>query len=273
MYKFKRNSISKEIKINKINIHYLDWPGIDPTIVLLHPNRTNCRVWDFMVDASRLDNRFIAWDARGHGLSDYPEYGYDLVDYVNDLELFCESLNLNKIILIGAATGGNIALLYSSKHKDKLSKLVVADPGLSLNKSISKNVQLEIIKKNKFKNFKTAKQNMPFSSLWSKDMIDHYAFHSFKILNNNEAEWRYFPKGAQYTESLLEREMWSEINIDCKTLILRGSSSDVFPEENMLKLSGIISNSIAMRVDGCDHRISQDQPNKMAELIDKFLVD
>ena len=41
----------------------------------------------------------------------------------------------------------------------------------------------------------------------------------------------------------------------------------------MLKLSGIISNSIAMRVDGCDHRISQDQPNKMAELIDKFLVD
>ena len=43
-------------------MHYLDWPGSEPTIVLLHPNRTNARVWDFVVEASGRQNRSVsAW--------------------------------------------------------------------------------------------------------------------------------------------------------------------------------------------------------------------
>lgn len=271
MYEFERKAISKKIDLDGILIHYLEWPGVDPAIVLLHPNRTNSRVWDFMVDYSKLPNRFLAWDARGHGLSDYPESGYDLTNFVSDLNIFCNKLNLKNIIIIGAATGGNIALLYASKFESNVSSVIVADPGLSLNKSISKNVQNEIEHSFIFENFNKAKGSMPFSALWSEDMINHYAFYSFRVLENLKVEWRYFPKGAKYTESLLENDMWDEIHITCDTLIIRGSNSDVFPKENMIKLSGIIPKSKTVEITDCNHRISQDQPFKMAQLIDLFL--
>ena len=269
---FRRPAQSKKLETNRLTFHYLDWPGSDPAIVLLHPNRTNARVWDFVVESSALKNRFIAWDARGHGLSDYPSNGYDLNEYVDDLEIFSKRLNLPKFILVGAATGGNISLLFSSKHKDLVKAIIVADPGLSLDISISQNVQREIVEKFSFDSFDIAKTSMPFSSLWSEEMLNHYANYCFSFLEDGRVEWKYFPFGAQYTEKQLEQDIWDKIDIECPTLILRGESSSVFPENKLEKLKNLISGSEAYSVSGCDHRISQDQPKRMSHLIDKFLT-
>ncbi|MGI9657772.1 MAG: alpha/beta fold hydrolase, partial [Gaiellaceae bacterium] len=59
---------SREVDLASIRLHVLDWDGAEPPILLLHPNRTNARVWDFVVEHSTLPNRFIAPDQRGHGL-------------------------------------------------------------------------------------------------------------------------------------------------------------------------------------------------------------
>ncbi|MBL42511.1 MAG: hypothetical protein CMM49_07625 [Rhodospirillaceae bacterium] len=262
---------SKRIIINNISIHYLDWAGENPPIILLHPNRTNSRVWDFVVNESCLDNRFIAWDARGHGLSDYPENNYLINDYLKDLEIFCNKLSLKKIILVGAATGGNIAILFASKFQDLVEAIVVADPGLSLDKTISENVQKEIINSFQFKNLEVARNSMPFSELWSDEMKDHYSKYSFKLMENNTYQWLYYPPGVKKTESELEREIWDEIDIKCPTLILRGEKSDVFPKEKSKKLSDLISISHERTISGSNHRVSQDQPRKMANEIDLFI--
>ncbi len=262
---------SKRIIINNISIHYLDWAGENPPIILLHPNRTNSRVWDFVVNESCLDNRFIAWDARGHGLSDYPENNYLINDYLKDLEIFCNKLSLKKIILVGAATGGNIAILFASKFQDLVEAIVVADPGLSLDKTISENVQKEIINSFQFKNLEVARNSMPFSELWSDEMKDHYSKYSFKLMENNTYQWLYYPPGVKKTESELEREIWDEIDIKCPTLILRGEKSDVFPQEKSKKLSDLISISHERTISGSNHRVSQDQPRKMANEIDLFI--
>ena len=112
---------------------------------------------------------------------------------------------------------------------------------------------------------------MPFSQLWSDQMKDHYSKYSFKLSKNKKYQWLYYPPGVKKTESELEKEIWSKIKINCPTLILRGEKSDVFPEKNSKKLSNIITISHEKTVRGCNHRISQDQPKKMASEIDKFL--
>ncbi len=271
MVDFTRPAIPEEIRLSRLRVSYLDWPGEAPPIVLLHPNRTNARVWDFVVEASTLPNRFIAPDARGHGHSDYPERGYVLQEYVWDLMELLDELQVPKAVLVGAATGGNIALLVASQYPKRVSALVVADPGLSLDKQISADVKDEIVSKHRFPDFATAKAAMPFSSLWSQDMKDHYAEHSFRHLDSGEVEWFYYPSGAQYTEGILEQDMWDEIKVACPTLILRGDSSHVFPADKMARLKDLIPGSEAHDVAGCDHRVSQDQPETMARLIDEFL--
>jgi len=271
MMTFKNPAEPEEIRLTRLRVSYLDWPGELPPVVLLHPNRTNARVWDFMVDASTLPNRFIAPDARGPGLSDYPARGYVLQEYVHDLIEFLDALQISKVVLVGAATGGNIALLVASQHPGRVAGLVVADPGLSLDKKISADVKDEIVKNHRFPSFEAAKAAMPFSRFWSQDMKDHYAAHSFRTLEGGAVEWRYYPQGAQYTEGVLEDDMWDDIAVTCPTLMMRGAESHVFPKHNMDRLQAMIPGSEAHDVPGCDHRISQDQPELMAKLVDSFV--
>ncbi len=262
---------SNKIIIGNISIHYLTWEGDEPTIILLHPNRTNSRVWDFVINESSLNNKYIAWDARGHGLSDYPKSGYLINDYIQDLEEFCNKLSLKEIVLVGAATGGNIGILFASKFHDMVKALIVADPGLSLDKKISSNVQQEIISSFEFDSLEIARNSMPFSDLWSDEMKHHYSKYSFKLMKNKKYQWLYYPPGVRITESQLEIDIWDQIDIKCPTLILRGQNSDVFPQKNSRKLAEIIDCSYETTIKGCNHRISQDQPKKMAYEIDSFL--
>lgn len=271
MVTFNRPAAVEEIRLPRLRVSYLDWSGEGPPIVLMHPNRTNARVWDFVVEESTLPNRFLAPDARGHGLSDYPERGYVLQEYVLDFIEFLDALQIDQVVLVGAATGGNVALLIATQYASRIAGLVVADPGLSLDKKISSDVKDEIVKNFRFLDFETAKAAMPFSALWSDDMKDHYASHGFKHLESGEVEWRYYPAGAQYTEGLLEEDMWDDINVTCPTLMMRGSESQVFPAHNMKRLQEMIPTSEAHNIDDCDHRISQDQPALMASLIDDFV--
>ena len=132
-------------------------------------------------------------------------------------------------------------------------------------------MQKEIINSFQFKNLEVARNSMPFSELWSDEMKDHYSKYSFKLIENNTYQWLYYPPGVKKTESELEREIWDEIDIKCPTLILRGEKSDVFPQEKSKKLSDLISISHEKTISGSNHRVSQDQPRKMANEIDLFI--
>ena len=116
---FQRTALSRQVPLANLSLHCLDWPGSGVPVLLLHPNRTNARVWDFVVEHATLPNRFIAPDARGHGLSDYPAQGYAYKDYLDDLRALLDALEVPRVHLVGAATGGNLALLLASEPRDQ----------------------------------------------------------------------------------------------------------------------------------------------------------
>ncbi len=184
---------------------------------------------------------------------------------------FLDALQIDRIVLVGAATGGNIALLVASQYPQRIAGLVVADPGLSLDKKISGDVKEEIVKNFRFPDFETAKAAMPFSALWSDDMKDHYAEHSFKRLSSGEVEWRYYPAGAQYTEGLLGRRHVGRHQRVMPHADDARRGLACFPAHNMKRLQEMIPGSEAHDIHECDHRISQDQPKQMASLIDDFV--
>ena len=91
---FTRPTQSTRVPLASLDTHVLDWQGVDPPILLLHPNRTNARVWDFVVEYSGLKNRFLAPDACGHGLSGYPQQGYGYADYPGDLRALAALIDI-----------------------------------------------------------------------------------------------------------------------------------------------------------------------------------
>ncbi len=263
---------SREADLSAIRLHYLDWEGRDPPVLLLHPNRTNARVWDFVVEHSTLPNRFLAPDQRGHGLSDYPEEGYLYEDYIADILALLDELGVPRVHVVGAATGGNIALLLASDHGGRVETLTVIDPGLSLDPAINRRVQTQIANEYRFDSLEEARARMPFSDRWSDEMKDHYARYSFAIDEEGRATWRYHVAGIAATEHMLEAPIWDRLSVSCPTLAIRGVASAVFPEHNVRTLCQHIPQTVAREIDA-DHRVSQDNPGALAQALDAFIAE
>lgn len=269
---FDRPAQSHMQTLAHLRLHTLDWPGTGIPVLLLHPNRTNARVWDFVVDHSTLPNRFIAPDARGHGLSDYPAQGYGYADYLDDLRALLVALVIPRVHLVGAATGGNLALLLASESPHLVASVAVVDPGISLDPAISAAVQAQMLREFRFASLADARARMPFSEHWSEDMKTHYSQHSVCATGEagDEVQWRYHPAGVVETEHLLETPIWDRIAVRCPTLAVRGTQSSVFPRHNMERLCQLIPGARSAEIEA-DHRVSQDNPRALAQLIDGFI--
>lgn len=265
-----RPAQSRRLRLPSIEAHVLDWTGQDPPVVLLHPNRTNARVWDHVVEHSRLGKRFIAPDARGHGLSTYPQQGYGYEDYLADLSDLFAVLGVGPLHLVGAATGGNIALLWASQHPAQVLTVTVVDPGLSLDPAISRAVREQMVREFRFPSLAEARARMPFSQHWAPEIREHYSSHSFEQTADGQFQWRYHPPGVVETEHLLETPIWDRIDIRCPLLAVRGSASAVFTPDRMDELCRRVPGSRRAEV-AADHRVSQDNPAGLAALLDEFV--
>jgi 3-oxoadipate enol-lactonase len=267
-------AIPERIRISRgITLNVRVWPGLTPgpTVLLLHPNRTNSHVWDFVVAHSRLPNRFVAVDHRGHGDSDWPEHGYELDDYVeDDIALIEEQLD-GPVVLVGAATGGNIALLLASRRPDLVLATIVVDPGLSLDPAINERVQDEIESGYSYADRAMALAAMPFSDLWSPHVRAHYGHHGFRDLEGGGVAGRYDKDAAQYTEALLEVDMWDRIDLRSPLLAVRGAESEVFDRQKLVRLGDMVAGSTIAEVVRANHRVTQDNPAVFAALMDAFV--
>jgi len=78
--------MDKIINVNNITLHYLDRPGGEPTLILLHGLTANAHAFDGIVQAG-LSPRFrtLSVDLRGRGQSDKPASGYSLADHAGDI--------------------------------------------------------------------------------------------------------------------------------------------------------------------------------------------
>src|ERR1051325_1485619 len=86
------------------------------TIVFIHGFGGQAAQWQYQLQKFSLENRVIAIDLRGHGLSDAPSSGYDLEQLIADLETALVLLKVKgQFVLVGHSFGGAIATEYAVK--------------------------------------------------------------------------------------------------------------------------------------------------------------
>jgi pimeloyl-ACP methyl ester carboxylesterase len=114
-----------------LRLHYLDWGNaVAPTLVCVHGFRGNAHAFNGF--AGRFRDRFhvICPDVRGRGDSDWaPDGEYSMSAYVADLAGLVDSLELQRLNLVGTSMGGRIAMHYAAKHAGRLERLVLNDIG------------------------------------------------------------------------------------------------------------------------------------------------
>lgn len=254
--------------------HYLDWSGEEPPVVLLHPKRSNARHWDHMVDAMTCANRVTAPDARGHGLSDYPESGYRVPELAEDMVGFLDGVGIERAYLVGGATGGNLCIWLAANRPDRVAGIAVVGPGLSVPKRFADEVVRQTIEEHDFPDFATAKASMHFQELWRPEVRDHYASHSFVERSDGRWEWRYAAAPVRLiARSLDEDSVWDmAARVRCPAVLIRGETSVVFTESDMARLAGLIPHARVVHMANAEHTPAQENPEAMAAEIDALVA-
>lgn len=96
------------------------------TCVFVHGFGGQAEQWHYQLQKFSLENRVIALDLRGHGLSDKPSTGYDMPQLIDDLETALTLLRVkSNFVLVGHSYGGAIVTEYSLKHPDRVERLIL----------------------------------------------------------------------------------------------------------------------------------------------------
>ncbi len=129
MYQVKRNSHSEFVPIRNLQYHVQVWgePSPDKTpLVIVHGWMDVAASFQFVVDALSHDHYVIAPDWRGYGLT--PSGGVDnfwFPDYLADLDFLLDHYAPNsQVNLVGHSMGGNVAMLYAGVRPQRIRRLV-----------------------------------------------------------------------------------------------------------------------------------------------------
>ena len=114
------------ITVRGLRYHVRRWGAEhDPKLFLLHGWMDLSASFQFVVDALRQPWQVIAPDWRGSGLSEWPQDGYWFPDYLGDLDAILEHYQYDAPVnLAGHSLGGNAACLYAGIRPGRVARLI-----------------------------------------------------------------------------------------------------------------------------------------------------
>lgn len=114
------------VTANGIRLHYLDWGGSGPALILIHGYGDNPHVFDDLAPAFTDRFRVIAYAQRAHGDSEAKE-PYDNATLTEDLRGFMDSLGIAKADLAGWSMAGNQITAMAGDHPERVNRIVYLD--------------------------------------------------------------------------------------------------------------------------------------------------
>ncbi|MBI5936044.1 MAG: alpha/beta fold hydrolase [Chloroflexi bacterium] len=96
------------------------------TFVFLHGFGGQALQWIHQMQKFSLQNRVIALDLRGHGLSDKPSSGYEMPRMLADIEAALDFLRVSEpVTMVGHSFGGALATEFALAHPERVSHLIL----------------------------------------------------------------------------------------------------------------------------------------------------
>ena len=113
--------------VNGVSLHYhLQGAEDAPLVVFSNSLGTDFRIWDDVI--AKLDGyRTLAYDTRGHGLSDCPSEPWSMKDNVDDLAGLMDHLGLGSAAVCGLSVGGLITQGLAAERPDLVRLMILCD--------------------------------------------------------------------------------------------------------------------------------------------------
>jgi 2-(acetamidomethylene)succinate hydrolase len=110
---------------NGLKVHYYEWSGPEPALVLLHPSSGYGRMWEWTAEHLGSRCHVYALDQRGHGDSARPDGDYSAEEYAQDLYLFFERAGIDRAVVAGQSLGGRVGQVFAALHPERILGLAL----------------------------------------------------------------------------------------------------------------------------------------------------
>ncbi|HKP87808.1 MAG TPA: alpha/beta hydrolase [Blastocatellia bacterium] len=207
--------MSNFVEVNGIKLHYVDYPGDEPALVLLPGLTANARSFDGLVRAGLSPrHRVLALDLRGRGLSDKPATGYAMADHAADVIGLLDRLGIKQAVVCGHSFGGLLALYLAAHYPERVVKLVVLDASTSLvNKTARDLIKPSLDRLGKrapsWEAYLEAMKKAPFFYEWWDPLIENYFRADVEINEDGTAQARSRPENIAEAIDKAEQEDWN----------------------------------------------------------------
>jgi pimeloyl-ACP methyl ester carboxylesterase len=117
------------VSVNGLRLHYTDWGGDGPPILILHATGFLGRIYAPIAEKLRAAGRVYTCDQRGHGDSARPaDDDIDWFRTADDLEAFIEAMGFQRIRALGHSAGGTAIGAVAARRADLILRSVLVEP-------------------------------------------------------------------------------------------------------------------------------------------------
>jgi len=271
--------VMKRAEGDGIQIQLAAWEGEGQPILCVHGLTANCRCWDVMASSLTPENKIIAIDLRGRGLSDKPSAGYSLQHHIKDILCVLDDLKQERIVFMGHSLGAFISLAFAANYPERTEKIILMDGGGQLTQDQWDKVTLAIKPSldrlgQVFPSFEAYVANMklaPFLQPWSQALEDYFRYESEAVEGGVRSRINpaHILEEAQNIRQEEPEQYYSKVT--CPVLILRATdgifSNDdlVLPESAVDRMVSDIPEALRVDIKGTNHFSILLQPNELRD--------
>jgi len=265
---------SGDVHANGIKIHYYRTGGDKPPVVLSHGATDDGLCWSRLARALESAYDVIMPDARGHGLSDAPEGGYNNSVRADDLAAFIQALHLEKPAVGGHSMGAGTTFYMVANYPELARCAILEDPGFRPESTPPTDAEREARSAQMRKSME-ARRSMSREAIMAEGRTQNPTWSEEEFGAWANAKLRVSPHFAGAFRGP-ERPTWTELlpKITCPTLLITADPEKgaiVTPEtaQEAARLQPLIQ---VVRISGAGHNIRREQFEPFLQAVRTFLA-
>lgn len=275
--------VSGFVETPDVRLHYLDWGGDGPPLLLMHATGFHARLWDPYAIRLRSRFRVIAPDQRGHGDSGLPANGFAWGHTAEDVVQIVSALGIAGCAAAGHSSGGTAIAVCAGRHPGSIGRLMLIDPVLmgerpqgfppdGPNPMADRTRRRRAVWESPHQ-FEQAMRTRPAFARWRPEFLALYAHHGLRRRRDGHYELKCSPDvEAQVYEGVLQLDPWPALGrLTAPVLLLRATES----ESGRVPMPA----DVAGRIPGCrdlpvaaTHFIPMEEPAIVVDALEQFFA-
>jgi pimeloyl-ACP methyl ester carboxylesterase/DNA-binding SARP family transcriptional activator len=220
-------------------------------------------VWRHWVDALAAHHRFVRYDERGSGLSDWDVDDFTLDAWVSDLEAVVDGLGIDRFALLGISQGGAVAIAYAVRHPERITHLVLygAYAVGRFHRSDSAEAQQEARTLLDVMRIGWGQDNPAFRQTFTTLFMPEATLAQTRWFNELQRRTTSPENAVRFEEAFYRLDVRDLARqVTTPTLILHATGDAMIPFDEGRRLAALIPDSTFVQLEGRNHILLEGEP-------------